>query len=412
MYCPKCGNNIKNGALFCPKCGYRVSADERTKEINVGIIKDITGNLNLKKEEKKQNIKNNKINDNKTIVMCCGIVVVTLIIILLIIIIGNKNDYVASDDIEQYCSQNKDAEVCKEPVTVVNNNYDPLDFSEYSFDGASSINEFTNQVLSVLKQKEQDGNNFCNNKKYEKLNKKIDEDLNLKYSYTCGVDSKYMNNLSDRLQKFYKLNNIKENLVDSYLVGKREFNVYADYSTLLIGIFGNYYAYLRRVYLNQRIFSDYDLIMKMYKSDIESKFHPINSIPEDVIVHETAHAFDYYINAKENNSPFLTGDNYKDYQNSFNDMFVNATFSKWVVTKAAKNVNDRLISQGKSQKSEEELRNEISGYANQKNEKGEVMYWETFAEAMVDYLSNGEKAKPLSVEIYKLTQEKLKELGG
>ena len=46
MYCPKCGNNIKNGALFCPKCGYRVSADERTKEINVGIIKDITGNLN------------------------------------------------------------------------------------------------------------------------------------------------------------------------------------------------------------------------------------------------------------------------------------------------------------------------------------------------------------------------------
>ena len=65
-----------------------------------------------------------------------------------------------------------------------------------------------------------------------------------------------------------------------------------------------------------------------------------------------------------------------------------------------------------SPKTEEELRIEISGYANQKDDNGNVIYAETFAEAMVDYLSNGNNAKPLSVEMYKLTQEKLKELGG
>ena len=38
MYCPKCGNNLNDNAMFCPKCGYRVSPDERTKEINIGIL--------------------------------------------------------------------------------------------------------------------------------------------------------------------------------------------------------------------------------------------------------------------------------------------------------------------------------------------------------------------------------------
>jgi len=410
MYCPKCGNNLKNDAVFCPKCGYRVSTDDRTKEINVSIIKDITGNLNLKKEEEKTNKKKINKADNHTIILCCGIIVVTLIIILLILVLGRKKEYVSSTDIEKYCSQNKDAEICKDPTNEPDKDFDPLYFGDYTFDNSTSLDAFTNQAISNLKQKEKDGNKACNNKKYDDLNVKLDKELSLKYSYTCGVDIKYFDNLSNRLQQFYKVNNLKTKLIDSYLVGVRERGVYADWSTKLIGLSNQYYAYLSRIYVNISKFNDYDLISKSYQNDLKHNFHPTNSIPEDVLVHETAHALDYYINAKMNNAPLFTGDDVSLYSNARNSMFT-YSFSKDIVEKATKNINNRLTSQGLSPKTEEELRIEISGYANQKDENGNVIYAETFAEAMVDYLSNGEKAKPLSVEMYKLTQEKLRELG-
>ena len=411
MYCPKCGNNLNDNAMFCPKCGYRVSPDERTKEINIGILKDITGNLDLKKEDLKVETPRKNTNNNGVIIACAIIVIIALIIVLLIILMSNKKEYVDPSDIEKYCSQNRDAEICKDPEEVVINDFDPLYFGDYEFNSSPSIDAFTKQVVAVLKQKEQDGNKACNNKKYEDLNKKIDKELDLKYSYTCGMDVKYMENLSNRLQQFYRLHPVKEKLVDSYLVGNREARVYADFTTKVIGQSDNYYAYLRRIYLNVNLFNDYDLLSKTYQMDLNAKFHPDNSRPEDVIVHETAHALDYYITIRMNNANILVGDNITDYQNVHNTFF-NYTFSKDLVERATKNVNERLVSQGLSPKTEEELRIEISGYANQKDENGNVIYAETFAEAMVDYLSNGNNAKPLSVEMYKLTQEKLKELGG
>ena len=57
----------------------------------------------------------------------------------------------------------------------------------------------------------------------------------------------------------------------------------------------------------------------------------------------------------------------------------------------------------------QELREEISGYA-ASSKNGTVMYAETFAEALVDYLSNGNNASILSIEIYKIVQEDLKNI--
>ena len=85
------------------------------------------------------------------------------------------------------------------------------------------------------------------------------------------------------------------------------------------------------------------------------------------------------------------------------------TYSKEVVLKAVENVNNSYKENGLTPKKEEELKEEISGYANIVN-NGTVMYAETFAEALVDYLSNGNNASPLSIEIYKIVQEDLKNL--
>ncbi len=413
MFCPKCGNKLNDNAMFCPKCGYRVAADDRTKEINIGVLKDLTGNLDLNNQPVPQPAPvqvPKKSNNNKLIISCALIVIVALVLVILIIT-SSKKSYVNSDDIDIYCSQNSDSDICKSDDPKEKGEFDPLYFGDYDLTSSSSLDGFTTQVENVLKQKETDGNKFCNDKKYEDLNSKLDKDLNLKYSYTCGVDVTFMNNLNNRLQQFYKLNNIKENLVDSYLVGNREANVYADFSTRVVGQVDDYYAYIRRIYLNVNIFNDYDRVSKTYNMDLKANFHPKNSIPEDVIVHETAHAFNYLIVLRQLNGDVLAGDNIKDYTNVHSDFF-SYTYAKKLVEEGTKIINDRLVSQGLSPKTEEELRIEISGYANQKDDYGNVIYAETFAEAMVDYLANGDNASPLSIEIYKLVQEDLKELEG
>lgn len=412
MYCPKCGNNLNNDAKFCPKCGCRVSSDDRTKEINIGILKEITGNLDLKVEEKKVIKKETKAINNSVIITCAIIIIIALLLVLLIIS-SSKKKYVTNKDIDNYCNQNSDSDICsnEEPVKDKDEQFDPLYFGEYDFNKTASIDDFTKQVISILKQKENTGNLYCNDSKYQNLNNKIDRELDLKYSYTCGMDIKYMENLTKRLGEFYTINPVKEKLVDSYLVGDRGANVYADFTTKVIGQADNYYAYLRRIYLNVNLFNDYDLLTKTYQMDLSQHFHPSNSLPEDVIVHEIAHALDYYITMKKLNAPILVGDNIKNYTDVYSTFF-GYSYSKELVEKATKIINDRNTSLGLNIKTEEELRLEISGYANQKDNNGNVIYAETFAEAMVDYLTNKEHASPLSVEMYKLVQEDLKELEG
>ena len=77
--------------------------------------------------------------------------------------------------------------------------------------------------------------------------------------------------------------------------------------------------------------------------------------------------------------------------------------------KAVTRVNNNLKQKNLPTKTEEELRQEISGYA-ASSKNGTIMYAETFAEALVDYLSNGAKASSLSIEIYKIVQEDLKNI--
>ena len=34
MFCPKCGNEIKEGASFCPKCGTKVASNQENFQQN------------------------------------------------------------------------------------------------------------------------------------------------------------------------------------------------------------------------------------------------------------------------------------------------------------------------------------------------------------------------------------------
>ena len=190
--------------------------------------------------------------------------------------------------------------------------------------------------------------------------------------------------------------------------GKARRNEYANYTGQTIGSNNNYIAYLRRVYMNITMFSDYDKLKKTYERDLQNHFHPKNSTPEDIIVHETAHALDFYISAEKIGIGDLVLDDFSKY-NQLYESWGNQTYAKEVVQEAVKNVNARYHTNGQPTKTEEELKKEISGYAEIVKDDV-IMYAETFAEALVDYLANNLNASDLSIEIYKIVQEDLKNI--
>ena len=156
------------------------------------------------------------------------------------------------------------------------------------------------------------------------------------------------------------------------------------------------------------LFSDYDKLKKTYERDLQAGFHPKNSKAEDIIVHETAHALDFYISASRNGISNIVIEDFKKY-NEIYISWANQSYAKEVVLKAVENVNNNYKNANLPTKTENELKEEISGYANIVNGTT-IMYAETFAEALVDYLSNGNNASDLSIEIYKIVQEDLNAL--
>ena len=58
MFCPKCGNEIKEGVSFCPKCGTKVASNQENFQQNNYKSQNSQQNKNVKKHTiiTKQNI--------------------------------------------------------------------------------------------------------------------------------------------------------------------------------------------------------------------------------------------------------------------------------------------------------------------------------------------------------------------
>ena len=414
MYCPKCGKNISDAARFCPGCGYQVKKDiveekkeiitEETKEINLDIIKEVeqTPNYNFNQKDKK---------NHNIIIVFIGIIVVLILVIVLMIVNNSKKSNITIDPRSNYCTENYEPSICgekeveeEEEITY----FDSLDFTEFDFSEASSKQAFYDSVVEILSSKEEKGIKYCNDSNYTQATNNLNNTLNASYSYLCGMDLNYLTKLTSRLNQFYTQNNLKEQVVDSYVVGKGGRNEYANYTGQTIGSNSTYIAYLRRVHMSINMFSDYDKLTKSYERDLESGYHPANSIPEDIVVHETAHAIDFYISASRMGIESIVIDDFDKYNNLYSS-WGEQLYSKEVVQKAVERVNKKYTTMGQQTKTELELREEISGYA-ASSKNGTIMYAETFAEALVDYLSNRMNAQDLSIEIYKIVQEDLANL--
>lgn len=144
---------------------------------------------------------------------------------------------------------------------------------------------------------------------------------------------------------------------------------------------------------NPKYFSDSETLEKLCKKYSDSGFWVKNVSPASIGVHETAHGIEWLMIEISNNY-------FHDFEKI--EAWNKCTEAKAIVSQACKNIKKTAYGKGKKN---DELINAISRYAGSSRS-------ETMAEAFADVYANGENANPLSIEIKKLTLEKIKKYKG
>lgn len=144
---------------------------------------------------------------------------------------------------------------------------------------------------------------------------------------------------------------------------------------------------------NPKYFSDSETLEKLCKKYSDSGFWVKNVSPASIGVHETAHGIEWLMIEISNNY-------FHDFEKI--EAWNKCTEAKAIVSQACKNIKKTAYGKGKKN---DELINAISRYAGSSKS-------ETMAEAFADVYANGENANPLSIEIKKLTLEKIKKYKG
>lgn len=144
---------------------------------------------------------------------------------------------------------------------------------------------------------------------------------------------------------------------------------------------------------NPKYFNDSKTLKESCKKYSESGWWIKNASPASIGSHEAAHGVEWIM--IELNS---------DYFHNFEkiEAWNKCTEAKAIVSQACKNIKKTAYGKGKKN---DELINAISRYAASSKS-------ETMAEAFADVYANGDNANPLSIEIKRLTLEKIKEYKG
>lgn len=152
----------------------------------------------------------------------------------------------------------------------------------------------------------------------------------------------------------------------------------------------------KTIAFNPKYFAGEDALNKLQETcRVQSGrgFWPKNSVVASIGAHEAGHGVEWILDDTNPNYSF-------DFQKII--AWDKCTEAKTIVSKAIKNVKSTPYGKGKKKI---DLQNAISGYAARTDS-------ETMAEAFADVYINGKDANPLSVEIKKLTIEKLKKYKG
>lgn len=157
---------------------------------------------------------------------------------------------------------------------------------------------------------------------------------------------------------------------------------------------GNAYAsasYYGIIKLNSKKYGSDPDLEASYERDVKANFHPVGTTAKHITSHEAGHILERALIDKFENGEGVIGERSKI------QAWNRHTYSGGVISEATKNAKKTAGGKGKRKN---QLIAEVSGYAN-KNRA------ETLAECVADYAANGDKAKPLSIEVHKILKREL-----
>lgn len=335
------------------------------------------------------------------VVVILAIILVVLTYIFLFVIDSDNTN----NEINKLCNEEKSG-IVKEDSDIDKEKYkhevnyariDADDFSDFSYDkNSDNIEEAVEKEYIIHGQKL---NDTCRDSKYVAYNQKLKDILNLKYVDLCGMDTRIIDLFIEKAEEYTQVfPELKKGFFDSIVVKDIRENTYAIFENIEIEKNEDYEIYGARLAFDLKMLSDYDTFKSNYEYQIKSGFNIKNSSMGNLLTHELSHALAFYLNKKENdinNNMVSSSDNWKKVRST--------DIEKYICEKAI----DSLRKNGNN-KSIEELKKEISGYANLK--KGDLdieWYAETFAEAITDYIVNKENSADLSKNVFYETKKLL-----
>ena len=152
-------------------------------------------------------------------------------------------------------------------------------------------------------------------------------------------------------------------------------------------------------FLNEKIMSD------SIESVVGKDWYVKDATWESTIAHEIGHYITFKAFLKQNNLDniiLITKDN-EQYINNLLKEYDSGIFSKKLLNDAVYNYNET----NNNELTINDFAKMISKYANEKNDKGEIIADETIAEAIHDYYLHGSSCSEASLEIVKLIKAKL-----
>jgi len=279
---------------------------------------------------------------------------------------------------------------------------DADDFDDFTYDKTSE-----NLEQSVKEAYINHGNKInstCKDSKYAQYNSSLKDALNLHYADLAGMDTRIAEGFIKKSEEFIEIfPELEEGFIDSIIVKDTRSDIYAIFENIKVDSQDEYDIYASRLAFNLNMINDYSTYKTNYEYQIKTGYNVKNSDIFNLITHELSHGLAFYMNKKSYgvDNQML---NDKEVWEKINSDFMNGVVEEKIYKKAIQNLRDEG-----NDKSENDLKIEISGYANvNKGPLDVTMYNETFAEAITDYIVNKDDAADLSKEIYKETVKELR----
>lgn len=404
MFCPKCGNKVRQNELYCDKCGNFLGSNFNN---NLNPIIDKTNSINTINNQycNSRELKL-KITSNKKIYV--GIGISLLIFLCVILITANNGKYYFSTDNrdsteEIVNSPNTDTQVVKKgkysTVIVTDNTY-------------SGVKVYTNQDANKLivddsvKQKDNCPSEI----------KTIENEIISKYGITavnlCEMDINFAKEISNVFKKIYNeypsvrgyLTNLtltNASLSEGYIAAFMPVFTFATSSSK------STYPWVikTQILLNTTYFLNATRLEASVKDSSSSGHFPPNATMYSPVAHELGHYLSFLAmmkNYKLDSILMINDNNDEKFYDVYND-FAKGTYSFVMITEAY----NKYKSEVGTTLDIDTWRGQISNYALAKDKNGEYIYDETIAEAFHDVYLNGDNANLVSKYVTNVLKSKL-----